>query len=145
MYSHGLIAPVVVLVIWSLVMLIWLYATRIPAMSAAKIKPASATRAEFEAKMPAWATRPADNYNHLMEQPTLFYALCFALQLLGEPSAYVIGLAWLYVGLRIVHSLLQATLNIIMIRFLIFVASSVVLGFLAVHAAMQMDILHWFS
>ncbi len=133
MYDNGMIAPVVVLAAWSLVMLLWLYATRIPAMSRAKIRPGSATKAQMEA-MPAWATNPADNYNHLMEQPTLFYAICFALELLDQANDVNIGLAWLYVVIRVVHSLVQATVNIILIRFLIFVTGSIVLIMLTTHA-----------
>ena len=138
MYEHGMIAPVVALVIWSLIMLIWLYATRIPAMAKAKVKPGEATKAQMEALPSA---NVANNYNHLMEQPTLFYALCFALELLGQANDINIGLAWLYVVIRIVHSLLQATVNFIPIRFLIFVLGSLVLMALAVHAAMAVGMI----
>jgi hypothetical protein len=140
MYEHGMIAPVVALVIWSLVMLIWLYTTRIPAMSKAKIQPGAATKAQMEALPSA---NVANNYNHLMEQPTLFYALCFALQLLDQANDINIGLAWLYVVIRVVHSLVQATVNIIVIRFLIFVVASLVLIALAVHAAIGVGFVQW--
>jgi hypothetical protein len=135
MYEHGLIAPVVALVIWSLIMLVWLYATRIPAMGKAKLKPGAATKADIDALPVA---NVAHNYNHLMEQPTLFYAICFALQLLGQTQDINIGLAWLYVVLRIVHSLVQATVNVIIVRWLIFMTASLVLVALTVHAAMAM-------
>jgi len=133
MYEHGMITPVVALVIWSLIMLLWLYATRIPAMAKAKLKPGVATRADIDALPVA---NVAQNYNHLMEQPTIFYALCFALQLLDQANDINIGLAWLYVVIRVVHSLVQATANIIVIRFTIFMIGSIVLMVLAVHAAM---------
>lgn len=133
MYEHGMIAPVVALVIWSLIMLIWLYATRIPAMAQAKVRPGQATKAQMEALPSA---NVANNYNHLMEQPTLFYAICFALQMLGQGDHLInIGLAWLYVAIRVVHSLVQALGNFIPLRFLIFVLASVVLMALAFHAA----------
>ena len=139
MYEHGMIAPVVALVIWSLIMLIWLYATRIPAMAKAKIKPGGATKSEMEALPSA---NVANNYNHLMEQPTLFYALCFALQLLGQGEyAINIGLAWTYVVIRILHSLLQATVNIIIIRFTVFMLGSLVLMALALHAAIAVGMI----
>ncbi len=138
MYEHGMITPVVALVIWSLIMLIWLYATRIPAMAKAKVRPGEATKAQMEALPSA---NVANNYNHLMEQPTLFYALCFALELLGQANDINIGLAWLYVVIRIVHSLLQATVNFIPIRFLIFVLGSLVLMALAVHAAIAVGMI----
>jgi len=141
MYDHGMIAPVVALIIWSLVMLIWLYATRIPAMSKAKLKPGQATKADMEKLSSA---NVANNYNHLMEQPTIFYALCFSLQFLGQGDHPInIGLAWLYVAIRIVHSLVQATVNIIPLRFLIFVTGSVVLIALAVHAAIAVGMIQW--
>jgi hypothetical protein len=132
MYEHGMITPVVALIAWSLLMLIWLYATRIPAMSKAKVKPGEATKAQMEALPSA---NVANNYNHLMEQPTLFYALCFALQLLGQGDHPInIGLAWAYVVIRIVHSLVQATVNVILIRFSIFMLGTLVLIALCVHA-----------
>jgi hypothetical protein len=136
-----MIAPVVALVIWSLIMLIWLYVTRIPAMAKAQIKPQQTTRAQMEALPVA---NVASNYNHLMEQPTIFYAICFALQFLGEANDINIGLAWLYVALRVVHSLVQATANVIVVRFSIFVLASLVLAALTFHAALASG-LAWFN
>jgi hypothetical protein len=140
MYEHGMITPVVALVIWSLIMLIWLYATRIPAMSKARVKPGEATKAQMEALPVA---NVANNYNHLMEQPTLFYAICFALQFLDQANDINIGLAWLYVAIRVIHSIVQATVNIILIRFSIFIIASLVLMALTFHAAMAVGIVQW--
>lgn len=133
MYEHGMIAPVVALAAWSLIMLIWLYATRIPAMQRAKIRPGEATKAQMEALPSA---NVANNYNHLMEQPTIFYAICFALQFLDQTQPINIGLAWAYVAIRIVHSLVHATVNIIVVRFAIFMLGSLALMALTVHALM---------
>ncbi|MBX9745930.1 MAG: MAPEG family protein [Hyphomonadaceae bacterium] len=141
MYDHGMIAPVVALVIWTMIMLIWLYATRIPAMSKAKLKPGEATKASMDALPSA---NVANNYNHLHEQPTLFYAICFALQFMDQDHHINIGLAWLYVVLRVVHSLIQATVNIIIIRWLVFMTASLVLGALTLHAAIASG-LAWFN
>lgn len=139
MYAHGMIAPVVALVIWSMIMLVWLYATRIPAMQKAKVKPGEATKSQMEALPSA---NVANNYNHLMEQPTLFYAICFSLQALGQAHEVNIGLAWAYVGLRVLHSLVQATVNVIMLRWVIFMIASLVLGALTFHAAITVFNLH---
>lgn len=139
MYEHGMIAPVVALVIWSMIMLVWLYATRIPAMQKAKVKPGEATKSQMEALPSA---NVANNYNHLMEQPTLFYAICFSLQILGQAHEVNIGLAWAYVGLRVLHSLVQATVNAIMLRWVIFMIASLVLGALTFHAAITVFNLH---
>jgi hypothetical protein len=136
MSRSSILAPVIALVLWSFVMGAWLYATRIPAITKGKIlydphRPA----AEFHAQLPARARWKADNYNNLMEQPTLFYAVALTLALLGVGEGLNVALAWLYVGLRIAHSLVQATVNIVMIRFAIFMAASLVLLVMAIRAA----------
>jgi hypothetical protein len=133
-----ILAPLVTLVLWSFVMWVWLYATRIPAIITYRIifDPHRPTE-EFHAQLPAQVRWKADNYNHLMEQPTLFYAVALTLALVGEGAGLNAALAWLYVGLRIVHSLVQAIINAIMLRFAIFTAASVVLLVMAVRAALS--------
>jgi hypothetical protein len=143
MYEHGVLAPVMALAAWSLIVLVWLYATRIPAMSRAGIKPGDIKPGATLAALPPWATNVADNYNHLMEQPTIFYATALALQLLGQTAPIDITLAWVYVGLRVLHSLVQGLGNIIILRFTIFVVSSVVLGFLVFHGLTAAGLAQW--
>jgi len=125
------------LVLWTFVMWAWLYATRIPAIRKNKIvmdprRPGG----ELLAQLPAEVRWKADNYNNLMEQPTLFYAVALTLAFLDADAGLNTGLAWLYVGLRVVHSLVQAIVNIIIIRFAIFMAASFVLLVMAIRAAM---------
>jgi len=132
-----ILQPVIALVLWSLVMWAWLYATRIPAVSRLKVPlDPNASKAEFDAALPPQVRWKADNYNHLMEQPTIFYATALALAAMGQGQGMNAWLAWGYVGLRVVHSLVQATSNVIMVRFSIFMVSSAVLLILAVRAAM---------
>ena len=132
-----ILAPLIALVLWSFVMWAWLYATRIPAIVKNKIAlDPDRPKEEFHARLPARVRWKADNYNHLMEQPTLFYAVALTLALIGEGADLNAALAWLYVGLRIVHSLVQATVNIVVLRFAIFMAASVVLLAMAVRAAL---------
>ncbi len=123
-----MLLPVVALVLWAFVMWAWMYATRLPAMKAARMRPdPTAPRGEQMAQLPAEVRWKADNYNHLMEQPTLFFAICLAAAVAGKVSAVDLGLAWSYVGLRVVHSLVQALVNKIEVRFALFVLSSLVL------------------
>lgn len=130
-----ILAPIVALVAWSLVMWAWMYATRLPAMFKARMKPDPyAPRGEQMNQLPAEVRWKADNYNHLMEQPTIFYAITLALALLGEGAGVNLVLAWAYVALRVVHSLVQALINKIELRFLLFVLSSLVLLGLTVSA-----------
>jgi hypothetical protein len=132
-----MLAPVIALVLWSAVMWAWMYATRIPAIVRARMRlDPQAPRGEQMATLPAAVRWKADNYNHLMEQPTLFYAVALTLALLGDGSTFSLVMAWSYVGLRVVHSLQQALVNVIMVRFAIFSVSSLVLFALALRAAL---------
>jgi hypothetical protein len=69
----------------------------------------------------------ADNYNHLHEQPTIFYALMFFAASTGGGDDFALRLAWAYVLLRVVHSLVQATFNRVVVRFSLFALASLVL------------------
>ena len=91
---------------------------------------------EFHAQLPAQVRWKADNYNNLMEQPTLFYAVALTLALLGAGEGLNTSLARLYVGLRVAHSLIQAIVNVVMLRFAIFMAASFVLLVMSVRAAL---------
>jgi hypothetical protein len=132
-----ILAPVVVLVAWSMVMWGWMYATRIPAIVSRRMKlDPQAPRGEQMATLPARVRWKADNYNHLMEQPTLFYAIALTLALAGAGDGVGLVLAWSYVGVRVVHSLVQAAWNKIEVRFALFVVSSLVLIGMIVRAAL---------
>jgi len=135
MPDSGFIAPILALIAWTFVMWLWMYATRIPAMRAARIDVAEMSRTGAQLELPPEVSRVADNYNHLHEQPTLFYALALAAQLAGAIDAASVGLAWAYVGLRVVHSLVQATRNVIPLRFAVFALGSAVLLALLVRVA----------
>ena len=139
MYAHGLIGPVLALVGWTFVMWMWMYITRIPAMRLANIDVQELSRTGGKLALPPQVARVADNYNHLHEQPTVFYALALAAQLAGPPDAISISIAWSYVLIRVVHSVIQATGNIIMLRFSVFAIGSLVLFALLVRTALTLN------
>jgi len=137
--NSPILQPVVVLIGWSCVMLIWMIAVRSPAMKKAGIdinKMTGGRPGALDGVVPEKAQWPAHNYMHLMEQPTLFYAVALVLALVGQGGGINADLAWAYVILRIVHSVFQATVNRIIIRFAIFALASLCLIALTVHAAM---------
>jgi hypothetical protein len=123
----SLIPPVLALIGWTFVMWVWLYATRIPAVRAARIDLVAVSRTGSKLDVPPEVARVADNYNHLHEQPTLFYALALAAQVANAVDDISVALAWTYVGLRVIHSFVQATRNVILVRFYVFAAASLVL------------------
>ena len=126
--TSPILAPLVVLVSWTMVMWAWMYATRLPAIRRSKMKlDPTAPRGEQMATLAPRVRWKADNYNHLLEQPTLFYAIALTLAIVGHGGGWSARLAWIYVGLRVVHSLVQATWNKIEVRFALFVLSSLAL------------------
>lgn len=138
MHISPLLEPVVALVAWSLIIQIWMYISRFSAMNRAGIslKGRRGTRGNsLEGLIPDEANWKAHNYQHLMEQPTIFYAIVFALSLMGFDHPINVYLAWAYVGLRVVHSLIQATVNIVTFRFVVFTLGTLCLIGLTTHAA----------
>lgn len=136
--TSTILAPVLALILWTFVIWGWMYATRIPAMRAAGLDPRRIKRKDELDVLPVSVKQIADNYNHLHEQPTVFYALAFCTHLLGPVDGIDLGLAWTYVGLRVVHSLIQCTSNFVPVRFAVFSLSSITLMILAVRGALQL-------
>jgi hypothetical protein len=136
MTANPLLGPVVALVAWTLLMWLWMYATRIPAILKSRMRlDPNAPRGEQMSTLPPRVRWKADNYNHLMEQPTIFYPLVLTLAVLGDTSTVSLALAWAYVGLRVVHSLWQALSNVIQVRFALFALSTLPLFGLTWRAA----------
>lgn len=127
-----MLTPVLALVCWTLIIWIWMYATRIPAMQKAKIDPQAAIHPGSLSVLPANVRVVADNYNHLHEQPTIFYALALYTHLAGAGDELAVALAWTYVALRIVHSFMQIVIRRVMLRFSVFALASICLIALAV-------------
>jgi hypothetical protein len=134
-----ILKPVVVLIAWTLLMLVWTIRTRMPAMQRAGIdmgKLVGTTATHADKGLPARVQWKAHNYNHLTEQPTLFYAVALVLAFIGQGNGVNAWIAWAYVGLRIAHSLWQATVNRVRPRFWLFGLSTLALVALTLHAAM---------
>ena len=136
MIRSEILQPVVVLLAWTMVMWLWMYVVRIPAMSKANIDPNDARKTGvLDDRLPAEVQWKAHNYNHLHEAPTVFYAVALVLAILGLGDGMNALIAWIYVGLRIIHSLVQATANVVMVRFVLYALSSVALIALVFNAA----------
>ncbi len=137
----AILQPVVALILWTMLIWLWMYATRIPAMSKAKdVDPATmvgSIGSDLDGVLPPQVQWKAHNYNHLLAEPTLFYAVALVLAVSGAGGGFNTTLAWVYVGLRVLHSLIQVTFNRVMFRFMVFAASSIVLIWLAINAALH--------
>lgn len=141
MIGAGTLPPVVALAAWTMVMWAWMYATRIPALNAAKLDLDELARdpaTSLDDVLPVGVQWKAHNYNHLHEAPTVFYAVAIVLAVIGEGDGLNAQLAWGYVALRVIHSLVQVTVNKVMWRFALFALSSVVQIVLVARAVMVM-------
>lgn len=138
MIDHSLLAPGAVLTLWTLVMLLWVALTRFPAIAKTgmdlKTAPPGGRGQDLEGVLPPHVNWKSHNYTHLLEQPTVFYAVIIFLTLADAVTPTTLGLAWTYTALRIVHSIYQSTINKVPVRLGIFTASSICLTALAVIA-----------
>ncbi len=133
-----ILAPAAVLVAWTLIILLWIIPARFGAIAKIEDKSLLPSKqgvrgGDLEGVIPDKANWPAHNHTHLHEQPTLFYALIMIIALIG-PDATDVLLAWIYVGVRIVHSLWQILVNSIPVRFGLFLIGSIALIALAIRA-----------
>ena len=138
MIGAGILKPVVALAAWTLLMWIWMYVTRIPAMNKAGFDAKTkigGTGKDLDGMLPDKVQWIAHNYNHLHEAPTVFYAVALVLAMAGQGDGLNMKIGWAYVALRVVHSLVQATTNRILFRFSLFALSSITLMMLTIHAA----------
>ena len=138
MQNIPILAPAAVLVLWSLLVLLWMTVTRFSAFAKAGLKLNEAERGtryvEVEPMMPPKVNWKSHNYTHLMEQPTLFYAVVVVLALAGAGDGVNVTLAWAYVGIRVVHSFWQALVNIVPVRAALFTLSTLCLLALSINA-----------
>lgn len=141
MIGMAILQPVVALAAWTMVMWFWLYATRIPALTAAKVDPEELVNdpsISLDTLLPPQVQWKAHNYNHLHEAPTVFYAVAIVLAIIGQGDGLNAHIGWAYVALRVVHSLIQSTVNKVTLRFGVFALSSFCLIFLVARTALAM-------
>jgi len=133
----AILQPVFVVALLTVVMTVWMFFTRIPAMARLRIHPQKGQDTQqLKGLLPKEVTRISNNYNHLFEQPTLFYAVAISIALLNYVDAIHVYCAWTYAITRIVHSLVQATADIVLVRFGVFIVSWLVLSMMIIRATL---------
>ena len=110
----ALLTPVFVLILWTFtISLIMAYGR----VRFTKNPQDAAHTKDLRGSLPDWVERTSDNYNHLFEQPVAFYAITISIALISNFDPFMIQLAWAFVILRIIHSLVQLTFNLVLLRF----------------------------
>ena len=128
MNQIALLTPVFVLILWTFTIFLIMAYGRARFM---KDPQDAAHTKDLKGTLPAWVERTGDNYNHLFEQPVAFYALTICIAVINDFEPFMIDLAWAFVALRIIHSLVQLTFNLVLLRFFIFVIGWLILAVMA--------------
>jgi hypothetical protein len=117
------------LALLTFVMAAWMTVVRMPAMRRAGLvlQDAAHTR-DLAERLPSSATRVADNYRHLFEAPTVFYAVSFGIVFSGQADPVYAICAWSFLGLRVLHSVVQATFNRVAVRAVLYSLSWITLA-----------------
>ena len=130
--NNLILQPVILMCLLSFVMMVWMYATRIPASKEIEKKGIDLQDLSHPSKLggvfPSKVERVADNYNHLFEQPTVFYAIVFVIWALNATDNFYLSCAWIYFIIRVIHSIFQATINSVWVRFSLFMTSWIILA-----------------
>ena len=123
-----LLTPVLVLVIWTFIIFLIMAFGRVSFMNNPQD---AADSKDYKNQLPTWVNRTADNYYHLFEQPVAFYAVTLTIALVNSFDSLIVQLAWAYVLIRIIHSLVQLTINIVLVRFFLFASGWLIIAFMA--------------
>ena len=130
--NNDILEPVICMALLTFVMMVWMYATRIPASKKLEEEGINLQNLSHPSKLagvfPSNVERVADNYNHLFEQPTVFYATVFVIWALNATDNFYLSCAWIYFIIRVIHSIFQATINSVWVRFSLFMTSWIILA-----------------
>ena len=128
MNQLALLTPILTLIIWTFLIFLMMAFGRVRFM---KNPQDAANSKDYKEQLPSWVNRTADNYNHLFEQPVAFYALALSIALINNFNELMVQLAWAFVLIRILHSIVQITINIILIRFFLFASGWLIIAYMA--------------
>ena len=126
----SILMPILILIIWNFLIFLFLATSRFFLLRKKHPQTAAHTK-DLRGLLPLWTERLADNYNHLFEQPVAFYALVVTIAIINSFDLFLVQLAWIFVVLRVVHSMVQITFNFVPLRFFLFCLGWFVLAYMA--------------
>ena len=129
MQQISILLPVLTLAFWTFIIFAIMAPARFYFLRMKHPQTAAHTK-NLKGLLPPWTERVADNYNHLFEQPVVFYAIALSIAVINNIEPLMIQLAWVYVALRVLHSIVQITFNFVPLRFTLFVTSWLILGYM---------------
>ena len=136
MHQISILLPVLTLAFWTFIIFAIMAPARFYFLRMKHPQTAAHTK-NLKGLLPPWTERVADNYNHLFEQPVVFYAIALSIAVINNIEPFMIQLAWVYVDLRVLHSIVQITFNFVPLRFTLFVTSWLILGYMIACTILQ--------
>ena len=136
MQPISILLPVLVLAFWTFIIFAIMAPARFYFLRMKHPQTAAHTK-NLNGLLPPWLERVADNYNHLFEQPVVFYVITLSIAVINNIEPLMIQLAWAYVALRVLHSIVQITFNFVPLRFTLFVTSWFILGYMTACTILQ--------
>jgi hypothetical protein len=136
MHQISILLPVLTLAFWTFIIFAIMAPARFYFLRMKHPQTAAHTK-NLKGLLPPWTERVADNYNHLFEQPVVFYAITLSIAVINNIEPLMIQLAWVYVALRVLHSIVQITFNFVPLRFTLFVTSWLILGYMIACTILQ--------
>jgi hypothetical protein len=116
---------------------VYMYIRRIGFITSSKLSPKElAVPGALAQLSPPEVSNPSDNLRNLFEIPVLFYALALYLFVTNQVDAAYVGAAWVFVAFRALHSAVHCTINIVMLRFYLYLFSTLAMWFIAIRAAL---------
>jgi len=138
MQQSAIFGPMFTMVMLTFVVWVYMYVRRIGFITRSQISAADlAVPGALDRLTPAAVSNPSDNLKNLFELPVLFYALVLYLFVTDQVDGPFLTAAWIFVFFRLLHSAAHCTINIVMLRFYLYLASSLALWFLAARAALH--------
>ena len=131
-----ILLPVLTLAFWTFIIFAIMAPARFYFLRMKHPQTAAHTK-NLKGVLPPWTERVGDNYNHLFEQPVIFYVVALSIAVINNIEPLIIQLAWVYVALRVLHSIVQITFNFVPLRFTLFVTSWLILGYMIACTILQ--------
>jgi hypothetical protein len=132
MVQTAILGPVLATISLTFVVWVYMYIRRIHFITSNSITPEElAVPGALAERSPAAVSNPSDNLQNLFEIPVIFYALTLWLFVTSQVDAVYVAAGWVFAGFRLLHSIVHCTVNIVMLRFYLYLASTLAVWFIA--------------
>lgn len=136
MNQSAIFSPFFATLLLTLIVWVYMYIRRITFITSSKLSPGElAIPGKLAQISPSSVSNPSDNFKNLFEIPILFYVLVLYLSTVKQVDIVYVNAAWIFFGFRVLHSIVHCTFNNVMLRFYLYLFSTLSVWFIAIRAA----------